>query len=259
LTYVKAFEVLMVQLCYRKTKNQNTMKKILSAAICLLLTASLNAQTKENRFAISTGASIHHYNGNLGNSLFQFGTTCFAGTMTNLGFYLNKSFDLQASYSNGVFGYCQTNADKTRLVIAELRCPGCTDRLGMGELRASLSYGALSVAYKFANGYILKERSLIAPYIYAGAGLSFMSDAMGKKCVNIGNHYAVTGGTGFKVRISGRLYAGYNLGMSCFIGKKVYASEGSLEEAGDHNEEAERLQKRPDLLIQNTAFVGIVL
>jgi len=46
--------------------------------------------------------------------------------------------------------------------------------------------GDLNLRYKFDNGYIIKENSVGAPYIFAGAGASYMSDDATRFNANVG-------------------------------------------------------------------------
>lgn len=218
-------------------------------------------QSKTHKHNVTLGAHIQHYNGNLGNSFFKFGTTCFGGGSGTLGIYLNKSFDLNLGASVGHFGYCQTDADSSRFVALEHRCPGCTERMGMGELRALMISGNVAIKYKFANGTLLNEDAKFAPYVYAGFGLNRLSDNMGKNCVNIGNHFTVNGGAGINYNITERLSFGYNLGLGCFVAKKVYATNGAAEDTHDeephgHTPEELKLERRKDLYMQNALTLG---
>jgi hypothetical protein len=234
------------------------MKNLLVSIAFLLVVARCAAQSKEHRFGITAGASTQHYNGNLGDSFFQFNTTCFGSAVLTLDHYMNKSFDLKLIGSVGDFGYCQTEADKTRIVSAELRCPGCT-RLSMGELRSRMISGNLNLVYKFANGYLLKESSKLAPFIYAGVGVANLSDNMQRQCVNPGNHFILTSGAGVRYNINDRFNIGINFGLSYFLNKKVYASNPLLSDELAHDEDVIRMENRKDMLLQNTFFIGINL
>jgi len=170
--------------------------------------------------------------------------------------YLNKSFDLVVGGSIGDFGYCQTTADETRIVSLSQRCPGCVDRLGMGELRSRMVSGNLAGKYKFANGFFLKEDSKLAPYVYAGVGISKLTDNMKRQCVNVGNHFTINGGLGLTYNITNRFNIGYNMGFACYATKKVYAANGSAE--GDEEKDADdiKMERRRDFSLQNTLSLG---
>lgn len=233
------------------------MKNSVVISVFLLCTISAIGQTKKDKFGISAGGSIQHYNGNLGNSFFKFNTTCFGGVTTTFGVYLNKSFDFNLGGSIGHFGYCQTEADASRVVSLEQRCPGCTNRLGMGELRSLMVSGNIALKYKFANEYLLKENSKFAPYIYVGIGINQLYDNMKRNCVNIGTHFTLNGGTGIKYNINETFNIGYNLGFGCFISKKVYYTNAIATDSDDKDADVLKLEKRKDLYMQNSLSIGI--
>lgn len=223
----------------------------------VLATFGLTAQTKNRKIGIETGAYLQQYNGNLGSSFFKFNSIAFGGGSLNLGLYLNKSFDVNVGGSIGHFGYCQTEEDKKRLVALEYRCPGCTDRLGMGELRSMMISENAAIKYKFANGYLLKEDSKIAPYIYAGVGINYLSDVMKRNCVNVGNHFTINAGAGVKYNITERLNIGYNLGVGCFMTKKVYYTN-AIAENNEVEKDADdiKMKKRKDFYMQHALTLG---
>jgi opacity protein-like surface antigen len=233
------------------------MKNKLFLAIIVFCVCNTIAQNRSYRFALTSGVSIQHYNGNLGNSFFQFNTTCFAGNVTTFGVYLNRSLDLNVIGSIGDFGYCQTDADKNRVVSLSQRCPGCTDRLGMGELRSRMYAGSVALKYKFSNGYLLKEDSRFSPYIYAGMGLNRLVDNMKKRCVNAGDHFTITAGAGVRYNINSRFNVGYNVGLGCFMVKKVYYTNAQATDGMDKDADDIKMEKRKDLFLQNSISLGI--
>jgi len=233
------------------------MKKHLLFTALVLINLIAMGQTKNNKYNITIGGAIQHYNGNLGNSFFKFNTTCFAGLTTNFGVYLNKSFDFNVGGYVGQFGYCQTESDQTRVVSTSQRCSGCKDLIGMGELRSLMVSGNVAIKYKFANGNILKENSKFAPYIYVGLGVNYLSDNMKRQCVNVGTHITINSGVGIIYNINERLNIGYNLGVGSFISKKVYNTNGIAEEANDMDADDLKMEKRKDLFMQNALTIGI--
>ncbi len=233
------------------------MKNYLLIPALLLCTMSAIGQSQDNRFGITLGGSIQHYNGNLGNSFFKFKTTCYNGITSTFGAYLNKSFDLNIGGYVGYFGYCQTEADANRVVSLEQRCPGCKDRLGMGELRSLMVSGNLALKYKFANGIYLNENSKFAPYIYAGIGINHLSDVMKRQCVNVGNHFTINGGAGLKYNITKRFNIGYNIGFGCFTSKKTYYTNAIASDSEDMDAEDLKIERRKDIYMQNSLSLGI--
>lgn len=232
------------------------MKNQLLISALVLSALSSIGQNKNHRIGIETGVHLTQYNGNLGNSFFKFKETAFGGGNLNVGLYLNKSFDATIGSSIGHFGYCQTEADKHRQVSIKQRCPGCIDRLGMGELRSMMISGNTSVKYKFANGYILKESSKLAPYIYAGVGINYLSDVMKRNCVNVGTHLTINTGAGVKYNITERFNIGYNLGLGCFVSKKVYYTNAIANNETDKDADDIKMEKRKDLYMQHALSLG---
>lgn len=233
-------------------------KKSIILQLALVSVITIFGQTKDNRFGINAGGTIQQYNGNLGSSFFRFNTTCFAGAKTTAGLYLNNSFDLNLSLFAGQFGYCQTEADKNRFVSLNYRCPGCTDRIGMGELRSLMLASVLSVKYKFSNGYILKENSKLSPYLAVGAGYNRLIDNMKRQCVTEGSHFSLNAGTGLIYNITDKLNFGYTANLSCFMPKKVYlTNEMSAEPETEPMDLIDiKLERRKDLCLQHSIIIG---
>lgn len=227
------------------------MKNYLFPLGFIFLAAGASAQTKEHKLGITSGAYIQHYNGDLGNSLFKFNTCCFAGEVLTLGYYLDRTFDFNFSASIGDYGYCQTAVQANKVIPISDRCPGCKDRIGMGELRARMFSGNIALKYKFANGITLKEDSKISPYLYAGMGINYLRDQMKRQCVSVGTHFSINAGVGVKYNINERFNVGYNLGAGCFTKDKVYATTG--------NSEVMEMTGKRDMYMQNTLFVGVNL
>ncbi len=233
------------------------MKKNLLIPALLVCTISGFGQNKVNKFGITVGAYIQHYNGNLGNSFFQFNTTCFGGGAATVGMYFNKSFDINLGVTIGHFGYCQTESDKNRIVSESKRCPGCKDLLGMGELRSRMTAGNIVIKYKFANSYLLNENSKLSPYIFLGMGINNLYDNMHRNCVNAGNHFTLNGGLGLKYNINERFNIGYNLAVGRFSGGKVYNSNLSNDDSQIKNADDLKMEKRKDFYMQNGLSFGI--
>lgn len=234
------------------------MQKILLLIALISFTEFTFGQTKNYKFGITAGGTIQQYNGNLGNSFFKFNTTCFAGFSTNLGIYINESFDFNVGGSIGHFGYCQTIADATRFVSYNQKCIGCTDKLGMGELRSLMVSGNVSIKYKLANDYLLDECSKFAPYIYGGIGINRLSDNMKRQCVNVGNHFTVNGGAGVKYNINKKFSVSYNLGIARFMTKKVYytnVTAGKINNMALTQAEIQ-LERRKDMCMQHALLLG---
>jgi hypothetical protein len=234
------------------------MKQHLLISVLILCALSSFAQSKKYKYGITAGGYVQHYSGNLGSSFFKFNTVGFCGVSGNFGMYLNKSFDFNAGLAVGDFGFCQAHSDNTRVVAKAHRCPGCKNKLGMGDLRSRMMSANLAVKYKLANGIFLSEKSKFCPYVYLGMGINHLSDNMKRNCVNSGFHFTVNGGVGMKYALSDRINIGYNLGVGCFLGAKVYnTTASSTGETVDSNELSMQMRNRPDMYLQNTLFLGI--
>ena len=237
--------------------------QLLMTAAVVLTTLSTIAQNKNHKIGVEAGAYLSHYNGNLGNSFFKFNTTAFGGVSANAGVYLSKSFDVNVGGTIGHFGYCQTTEDKKRVVPVEQKCPGCPgEEGGMGDLRSLMISGNVAMKYKFANGYILKENSKLAPYVYVGAGINRLSDNMRRNCVNVGKHFSLNGGVGVKYNFNERFNVGYNLGIGCFVtNKHVYSSNGikgitAETNTTETNGEEMKMANKKDFYLHNAITFG---
>lgn len=241
--------------------------KLIILSIFIIISSVTSAQTETYRFNFSAGASIQHYNGNLGSSLFQFKTVCFAGFTSSFGLYLNKSFDLNMTNSIGRFGYCATEDDIERTYSYGLRCPGtsCANIAGMGNLRSQIVSSVATIKFKFNNDWFLPEQNKISPYIYSGVGLNWLSDIMQRNCVNVGTHFSFNGGAGITYNFHARFNISYNLDIACFAFDNVYATIplSELTQVDDHGQEHEhdnelerKLERRKDICMKNALTLG---
>ncbi len=133
------------------------MKKILLAIVLLVLlsTSQTFAQTNDARNAIGVAAMWNDYSAPIKDSFyFDFGPQKTYGQEFWYGRYLSPSFNLKVplsisniTYPNGAIVGQQPTGGYTNSVAATLDA---------------------QLHYKFNNGYILKENSFIAPYVYFG-------------------------------------------------------------------------------------------
>ena len=217
-------------------------------AFALLLVIGASAQNRNHKFGFTAGTAIQHYSGDLGNNFFKFKSCCFGAEVFTAGLYLDKTFDLNISATVGDYGYCQSSADAKRFVPISERCPGCKGRSGMGDLRSRMVSGNIALKYKLNNGIIFNEDSKLAPYLYGGLGLSYLTDRMKRECVTVGSHFSLNAGVGLKYNITEKLNAGYNLGVSCFTADKVYATNGNNHSG---------MYGKTDKCLQNTLYIGM--
>ncbi len=215
------------------------MKKILCSFCLILLVVGLNAQTASNKTCVTAGFGFQQYKGDLANDFYKFHWTKYGVASATLGFYINKTFDFNFQMSVGDFGYCQSSAEADRWVDADLRCPGCKNRVGLGNLNSRMTSGGIAIKYKFANGYLLKENARIAPYIYMGAGINHITDRMKMNCVCPGDYSSINAGVGFRYNVCEKFNIGYNVALGCFSSSNLDYITG-----------------KKDMYLQNTLFLG---
>lgn len=205
------------------------MKKRFVIHLCLVLMAvSLSAQTRTAQNNISAGGGFEQYNGDLGNSFFDFEEEWYGFYSLSYSRYLNRSLDVKASATIGDIGRCFDG------VLA----PG--EHILM--LRSRMTTVGLGVKYKFANGYILKEYSRLAPYVYAGATLVNHRDVwLHEPRVNEGFYTSLNGGMGISYYLARNLQFTYNLGLGYFTSDALdFISKGGN-----------------DMYLQNTFSLGM--
>ena len=141
------------------------MKKLtfLSIIVLLMATFSVPAQNSDYRWAVGLNwnwVDFHTVHRPVSD---QFKYTKWQGypfpSALTAGRYLNPSFNVL-----GEFG------------ISKLETKTMSD-LGQPLSDSKIWTGDLDLAYKFANGYILKESSWFDPYIYLGFGATNIKDA----------------------------------------------------------------------------------
>lgn len=217
--------------------------KITLLAAALVGSSLTFAQSAQHRLGITFGAGSQKYSGDLGNGV-RFKNDVWRGGVTlNAHLYMNPSVDLGIYGAIGDLGYCQPHDMKVTPVDAADKCPGCIDRVGLGNLSSRMYSSGVMVRYKFNNNYLLKETSRIKPYVYSGISVNQLQDRMKMNCVDAGNYATVNAGIGARISLSERMSIGYNLHSGYFL------SDGLdfLDRGGN------------DWYIHNSIFVGIEL
>jgi OOP family OmpA-OmpF porin len=181
------------------------MKKQIILFALLLASAGLNAQTKDQKNNISLGGGKESYNGDLGNSWFDPSEEWYGFVHASYSRYLNPSFDFLTFGTVGDIGRCRADDSPVNTL----------------NLYARMSSGIVTLKYKFANGYLLREDAKIAPYIFLGGGASNMTDIWNHKDVNPGTYYSFNGGAGFKYNFCKRYNIGYNIGFGYFTSDRL--------------------------------------
>lgn len=219
------------------------MKTNIFVLIFMLSANTLVAQSKSNKLGINVGLGGQNYKGDLGNGFTFKNETWTGGGGINLAYYLNKSIDLGISYFLGDLGYCQPPQIAASEVDVSLRCAGCVDRVGLGNLNSRMISGGIFLRYKFNNNYLLKEATALKPFVTLGAAMNNVSDRMKMNCVNPGNYMSVNAGIGVRYYISKNINFGYQMTYGYFTSDNIdFMSHG-----------------RNDQFLQNTLFAGIDL
>ncbi len=193
------------------------MKKIF-LAVCFLCAASgAFAQSKTHKLGLTLGFGPQDYKGELGNGFGISRYDVWRGAIAmHAAYYINRSFDAGMFGSIGDFGFCQPDDVTIEPVDDDDRCPGCVGRVGLGNLSGRITAAGFMLKYKFANGYLLKEKSRIQPYIFAGTAYNKITDPMKMNCVMTGDYLTINAGAGFKVYLTQRINVGYNVAFGYF-------------------------------------------
>ncbi|MEI8047436.1 MAG: OmpA family protein [Bacteroidota bacterium] len=140
------------------------MKKFTFFAIIALIAVSFNlrAQNTDNKWAVGINWQFEDFNAVHLSVGEQFQYAKWQGykfpSALSVGRNLNPSFNLFAQ-----FGVSQLELDRMK----EIGQPLSDDKFWTGDL---------NIAYKFANGYMMKETSWFDPYIFLGLGASSIKD-----------------------------------------------------------------------------------
>jgi len=138
----------------------------------------INAQSTDKQWSVGLFAGKNEYNGDLGNSIFNFKKASYNFGALSLNRYLSKSFDLGIQGSYGDYGYYKNEIE---------------------NFKSRKTEGILMLKYKLANGYIFKEEAKLAPYFAVGAGFAGYS---GSRVVTGSSDMVLPVGGGVKYNIS---------------------------------------------------------
>ncbi len=143
------------------------MKKLFITG-CMALIAglgTLQAQNADAKWGVGVHVSTIDYKGDIGSNFFKFQNGIGGGVHVNR--YLSPSFDAQGFINYGKSGH---TADS------------------LYNFSATMLTANLNLKYKFNNGYIFKEEAVIAPYLLAGFGETFVqAQGVGKEIGGLGN------------------------------------------------------------------------
>ena len=183
--------------------------------LIVLLTLSFCgfAQTAEKKNNLSIGGGKGSYVGDLGSGAFKPKDEWYGFLGFNYSRYLCKSFDVSLAITSGDYGHCR---DEDESAVRP-------DGSAVLNMLGRLTTGVVSLKYKFANGYMLKETAKLAPYIYAGAAINNISENYWpdhSRAIQ-GNYASVNGGVGVRYNFYKNFNFTYNAGIGYFLTDKI--------------------------------------
>lgn len=153
------------------------MKRLLLAIAFIGLSFGLKAQTKDAPWWLTVELTNNKLDYKWYDGRFTFGQLDNSGFRVGIERYLSPSFDLEIGFSHG------------RIIHNDVLDGNVTD----GDLR---------IVYKFDNGYIFKKEAKVAPYIFAGYGVSGFSKIEPiYEEFNDGNYSIIPLGAGLKFKV----------------------------------------------------------
>lgn len=158
-------------------------KSLLLLTICASAVASF-AQNADNRWSVGAGVGFTDFVNPINGQYLMVDKWKNAANL-NIQRYLGKSFDgrLNFTLGNAFYPYA-TNQPATNQTV-----PATFNTAQKGNMvyqNAQIMDGGLNLVYKLANGYILKENSFVAPFLFSGLGVNSIN--------KIGSTTAATGG-----------------------------------------------------------------
>lgn len=131
------------------------MKRFLIALTLFMGVLSAQAQTEDTPWWLTIELTNNKFDYRFWEGIFDFGQLDNSGLRVGVERYLNKSFDVEAGLSYG------------KLIYEDV-------------YKGNLTDFDLRLVYKFDNGYIFKEDSKLAPYIFAGYGVAWHGNISGR-------------------------------------------------------------------------------
>lgn len=124
-------------------------KGLMAIAVASMFATNVMAQNKTENFSVGLQFGTIEYSGEVAQEIFSFDTGIHPALGLNVAKYITPSFNLRGNFRVGMID-------------------GSSDTYGSFENK--LFDINVLLDYKFNNGYILKETSIISPYIFVGAG-----------------------------------------------------------------------------------------
>jgi len=195
------------------------MKKFTLLAVIAFLAASYNApaQNSDYKWAVGINWNWEDFNTVQLSVPDQFKYTKWQGyqfpSALTVGRFLNPSFNLL-----GEFGISELEDERM-------------NELGQPLEDTKFWTGDINLAYKFANGYILKESCRFDPYIYLGVGAASIKD---DKAVNGTTYLKQVTGVGFNIWVLEKVGLNFQGSYDYMISPKLeYEGAGTSEKRDD--------------------------
>lgn len=165
------------------SKLLKSMKKIVLLVVIALSITGLQAQNEVKKWALGGGVSAMDFSGPITKQYFDLGEYRI-NQRYFVGRYLNPSFNLKLDFTFGKIWFPKVSAYPEVV-------PGIYENRHLYD-------AGLTVEYKFNNGYILKEKAIVAPYIFTGAGFNTIVDYGKANGTDINTYIPM--GLGFNIR-----------------------------------------------------------
>ena len=190
------------------------MRKFTFIAIIALIASSFNIQAQTTDYKWAIGINWQYEDFNVVHLKFpeQFQYAKWQGysfpSAVSVGRSLNPSFNLF-----GQFGVSQLEYDRM-------------ESIGQPLSDNQFWTGDLNIAYKFANGYIMKELSWFDPYIYLGLGASSIRD---KAVTNGTTYFKQVTGVGFNFWLTEKVGLNFQAALDNVLTPKLSTTEKSRD------------------------------
>lgn len=176
------------------------MKKIALIAMIFLGFGSLKAQNESGKWSFGATVSVIDFSGPQTKQFFNLKK--YRGNQRYfVGRYLNPSFNIKGDFTFGKVWFPKVSA-----------FPNVVENIY--ENRHMYDFG-VNVEYKLNNGYILKEKAIVAPYLFTGLGFNTIIDYGKAKGTDINTY--IPFGVGVTVRatnwLSFNLQTAYKLNL----------------------------------------------
>jgi len=202
------------------------MRKYLMMLMLGFFTLASMAQTQDDPWWVNIELTNNKFSYRFYESLFDYGQLDNSGFRVGVDRYLSKSFDAELGFSYGKLRH--ENIYESNLTDLDLR-----------------------LVYKLANGYLIKEDSKIAPFVFLGAGLSWFGNIDGFfTSFEEGTHANLPMGAGIEFKVTegasittkaafnnsiqdAPSYMQYSLGVSFSLGRKKDADGDGIYDKED--------------------------